>query len=115
MSHKVLFVHADEQYKFAHIALKDLQAMTAGVGADWPDNYILAANGIRTVSTSNYESLYKILAAKRFDIYPRGVNQALSELRYNAEQDIAVERDWVRYPAPLYFMWKKITKNLPAN
>lgn len=105
MKHKIFLIHADDQAKFSAVKnLEDLQELRAGQGADWPDTTIFLANGIDVVTSTNYESLYKRLAAKRFDFFPRGSNQILSELRHNADKNIVVERDLVLvYPAPVYF------------
>jgi ABC-type amino acid transport substrate-binding protein len=105
MKHKVFLIHADDQAKFSAVKnLEDLQELRAGQGADWPDTAIFLVNGIDVVTSTNYESLYKMLAAKRFDFFPRGSNQILSELRHNADKNIVVERELVLvYPAPVYF------------
>lgn len=109
MKHKVLLIHANDQARFSAIEnLEQLQKLRAGQGADWPDTTILLANGINVVTSTNYESLYKMLAARRFDFLPRGANQILSELRHNADKNIIVEQELVLiYPAPVYFFVSK--------
>lgn len=109
MKHKVLLIHADDQARFSAIKNQEqLQNLRAGQGADWPDTTILLANGIDVMTSTNYESLYKMLAARRFDFLPRGSNEILSELRHNADKNIIVEQDLVLvYPAPVYFFVNK--------
>ncbi len=109
MGHKTFLIHADDQPLFSQVrGLEDLQTLRAGQGADWPDVEIFLRNKIQVVNSANYEALYKMLAAKRFDFFPRGSNQILSELRHNSDKNIVVERDLVLvYPAPLYFFVKK--------
>jgi ABC-type amino acid transport substrate-binding protein len=109
MGQKILLIHRDDQAVFSAVkTLDDLKNLRAGQGADWPDVEIFLHHKIPVVVSANYESLYKMLAAKRFDFFPRGSNQILSELRHNAEINIAVEKDLVLvYPAPLYFFVKK--------
>lgn len=114
MGHKIFLIHPDDQPLFSKINnLEDLQSLRAGQGADWPDVEIFLKNGIPVVNSANYEALYKMLAAKRFDFFPRGSNQILSELRHNNDKNIVVERDLVLvYPAPLYFFVKKDNEKL---
>lgn len=109
MKHKVFLIHADDQKRFSAIKnVEQLQKLRAGQGADWPDTAIFLANGIDVMTSTNYESLYKMLAARRFDFLPRGSNQILSELRHNADKNIVVEQDLVLvYPAPVYFFVNK--------
>jgi hypothetical protein len=109
MAHKVLLIRANDQARFSAVNnLEQLQALRAGVGADWPDSRGFLANGINVVRSSNYEALYKMLSANRFDFFPRGANQVLSELRANEDKKLAVEQHLVLvYPAPVYFFVKK--------
>jgi hypothetical protein len=109
MKHKVFLIHRDDQAKFSAVKnLQDLQRLRAGQGADWPDTTIFMANGIDVVTSTNYESLYKMLVARRFDFLPRGSNQIMSEWRHNAEKHLVVEQDLVLvYPAPVYFFVSK--------
>lgn len=117
MTHKVFLIHKDDQAKFSAVkTLADLQHLRAGQGADWPDANILMANGIEVVTSTNYESLYKMLVARRFDFLPRGANQVLSELRYNADKNIVLEQELVMiYPAPVYFFVSKDKPQLAAR
>lgn len=114
MGHKTFLIHPDKQALFSQVKnLDDLQMFRAGQGADWPDVDIFLHNNISVVSSANYEALYKMLSAKRFDFFPRGSNQILSELRHNKDKNIVVEQDLVLvYPAPLYFFVKKDNEKL---
>lgn len=117
MGYKVMLIHAQDQPRFSAVKnLQQLRKLRAGSGADWPDTSILLANGINVVGSSNYESLYKMLAARRFDFFPRGANQILSELRHNADKNIVVEKELVLvYPSPVYFFVKKDNERLAAR
>ena len=105
MGYKIFLINPADQPRFSRITtLTELQALRAGVGADWPDNKILRANGIETVSSSNYEALFRMLAAKRFDFFPRGASEVWSEYRNHPEVTLHIEEDLVLvYPAPVYF------------
>ncbi len=105
MGYKIFLINPVDQPRFSNITnLTELQTLRAGVGTDWPDNKILRANGIETVSSSNYEALFRMLAAKRFDFFPRGANEIWSEYRNHPEVTLHIEEDLVLvYPAPVYF------------
>ena len=105
MGYKIFLINPKDQQRFSTItSLEELQTLRAGVGTDWPDNKILRANGIETVSSSNYEALFRMLAAKRFDFFPRGASEVWSEYRNHPEVSLHIEEDLVLvYPAPVYF------------
>lgn len=105
MGYKILLINPEDQPRFSRIKnLQELTALRAGVGVDWPDNAILRANGIETVTSVNYEALFRMLAAKRFDFFPRGASEVWTEHRNHPEVNLHVEQDLVLvYPAPVYF------------
>lgn len=105
MGYKILLINPGDQKLFSKIqTLADLRKLRAGVGTDWPDHQILRANGIPVISSTNYESLFKMLSAGRFDFFPRGAHEVLTEQRSHPEINLHVEQDLVLvYPAPVYF------------
>lgn len=58
--------------------IADLRRMEAGQGP-WSDSYVLAESGIRVI-TAPFPSLFKMVAAGRFDFFPLGVNEVYSLL-----------------------------------
>jgi hypothetical protein len=79
MGHRVLLIQADDQDTFSQVkTLEDLQKLRAGQGADWPDTGILRSNGIEVVTSSYYDALPRMLAAGRFDFFPRGAAEVLA-------------------------------------
>jgi hypothetical protein len=105
MSYKILLIRSDAVAEFSKVKnLPDLQALSAGQGSDWPDTRILQSNGIKVVTSSNYDSLPRMLTADRFDFFPRGANEVLTELAQVADLPIVLEKKLVLiYPAPVYF------------
>lgn len=82
----------------------DLAHFTAGQESDWPDTTILRANGLPVVTATAYDSLFKMLAADRFDYFPRSVVEILPEAVRHAGSGIAVETSLaLHYPAAVYF------------
>lgn len=84
--------------------LDQLRSLSAGQEHDWPDVEILAANGLKVVQSSNYESLFKMLERDRFDYFPRSIDEIWYEEKAHPGMDIAVEQTIaLQYPAAEYF------------
>lgn len=62
----------------------DLAKFTACHGAQWGDTEILRAAHLHLVTSVNYESLFKQLAAGRCDYFPRGIHQGKVEVSKRA-------------------------------
>ncbi|HEY0891615.1 MAG TPA: hypothetical protein VGE32_01085 [Cellvibrio sp.] len=62
----------------------DLAKFTACHGAQWGDTEILRAAHLPLVTSVNYESLFKQLAAGRCDYFPRGIHQGKVEVSKRA-------------------------------
>ena len=54
-------------------------AVHARVGTGWRDADILRYNGFRVQEVDNYESLFRLVARGRIDLFCRGANEILSE------------------------------------
>lgn len=102
---RVLVIRAEDRQKFVSVTTeKELKKWVAGQGAHWPDTDILQTNGFRVTEGGNRESLYKMLAAKRFDFFPRGVAEIATEKDLIEANKMMVEpRLLLSYPAPMYF------------
>lgn len=64
--------------------LADLANFKACHGAQWGDTEILRAAKLPMVTSVNYESLFKQLAAGRCDYFPRGIHQGKVEMANRA-------------------------------
>lgn len=94
--------------------LKDLRKFRIGQGIGWGDVAIYVANGIK-VHTAGYENLFIMVAANRFDLFPRGINEVFNEYaaRHEAIPNLAVEKHLlIYYPWPYYFFFNKADKSL---
>lgn len=108
--YRLLLIHKERAQDFARVrTLGQLAEMTAGQGPGWADIKILGAAGI-SVKTAEFESLFRMVNAKRIDFYPLGAEEIFSLLeRYRAQApDIVVEpRLALHYPfARLFFVRK---------
>jgi hypothetical protein len=91
--YRLFLIHKDSQAAFAAVrSLEDLRRrFVAGFGAQWGDLGVLQFNHL-PVSTANETSqLYDMLQARRFDYFPRGIN----EIWDNVEQHRAAAPDMV--------------------
>jgi hypothetical protein len=107
--YRVLLIREPEQARFAQVkTVADLAKLLGGQGTHWPDTMILQANGLRLTTAETTESLFRMMNAKRFDYFPRGISEAWFELLQRKETNLAVEENiLLYYPADIYFFVNK--------
>ena len=92
-------------------SLSDLQAFQAGQGHDWPDRKILEFNSLPVQASSSYEGLFYMLAAGRFDYFPRSLLEVWAEAKSYQQLGLSVDPYLVlHYPTSSYFF---VAKNNP--
>lgn len=111
---RVFIIRKEDQVLFDQVKTRaDLAKFTAGQGMHWPDVDILQANDLPVTTTTTVESLFKMLRAKRFDYFPRGVSEAWFELAQREEKELVVERNLMLvYPAAIYYFVNKNNTDL---
>ena len=90
----------------AATTLTDLRRFSVGLGASWTDVRILKAAGFRLVLSDSYAPLFDMLAARRFDLFSRGVVEIAAELAVNRRRipQLTIDRRFMLYyPLPRYF------------
>jgi hypothetical protein len=112
-NYRVFFIRTGEQERFDHIkSLSDLRKFTAGLGSQWPDTEVMRNNALNVVTSPAYLPLFKMLAAKRFDYFPRGIYEVWNEEKIHADLGISVEKNiMLYYNSPFYFF---VNKKNPA-
>lgn len=89
-------------------SLRDLQAYRAGQERDWPDTKILRANGLPVEGVTSYDTIFRMLAAKRFDYFPRSLVEIWAEAETHRQDGLEIDRHLVlHYPAAHYFFVNK--------
>lgn len=84
--------------------VEDLKQFTAGQGKDWPDVDILKANNLHVLTSTAYDPLFAMLAAGRFDYFPRSVFEIWGDVEHHREYQIAVEQSFIlHYQTACYF------------
>lgn len=87
----------------------------AGFGSQWADMEILRINQIPVIGTVKYSNLFRMLSAKRFDYFPRGINEIWQEVSTMKDSypNLAVEPKLaLYYPYPVYFFVNKANEKL---
>lgn len=95
LSYRVCFVGPESARALAGVrSLSQLQGFSQGVGKGWRDADILRHNGFRVHEVDNYESLFRLVARGRVDLFCRGANEILTEWErhHPALPELAVDR-----------------------
>lgn len=102
---RLALVRQSDLGRFAAIGqVADLAHFQAGLGYDWAETAVLRANGLPVVTGNNTDRLHAMLAAHRFDYFPRPVRQAWVEARQHASLSLAVEPHLaLHFPSAVYF------------
>jgi hypothetical protein len=91
-------------------SLNDLKHFSIGQGSNWVDVQILRSAGLTVVPGGGYESLFKMLAAGRFDLFSRGLTEIRQELEDGSagNKELAIESQMLLYyPLPRYFFFAR--------
>lgn len=107
--YRFLLIRAEDTEKFAKVDnLEDLRKFNVGGGIHWSDMQIFQANDFHTVTSWQYNSLFKMLAAKRFDFMPRTFSEIITEVEENRDMNFVMEPHIIlHYEQPIYFFVAK--------
>ncbi len=108
-SYRIFLIRKEDHHKFSEITtFQELSKLTAGSGTNWPDTAILDNNGLPVVTAAHYELLFTMLAAKRFDYFPRGLYEIWNEQLAHKDKNFSIESSiMLHYHAPIYFFVNK--------
>ena len=108
---RIFLIRADDQPRVAAMDAQAVrQQLSFGLNSQWADGPVMRANGLTLVTSASYENLFTMLAAKRFDAFPRGLNEAARELEERKVNfpELAVEKTKALFfPYPIYFWVRK--------
>ena len=118
LGYRVALVARDSLPRVAQArTLEDLRKLTIGQGIGWGDVDLYNANGLKVI-TANYENLFGMLDAGRFDLFPRGISEAFAEQAARSRQfpDLVIEPTLlIHYPWPYYFFFNKTNTALASR
>ena len=105
--YRILLIDKKVRPHIKNITDKDgLRQLMGGLGIGWTDTDIFRANDIPIVTAPSRETLWRMLAAGRFDYFPRAISEALPEMEANTEKFPNIEIDQnllLYYPFPVFY------------
>ncbi|WP_018690789.1 type 2 periplasmic-binding domain-containing protein [Algicola sagamiensis] len=110
LGYRISLIHNEEQSKIDRLSsMKDLLKIQIGQGIGWGDVSIYRYSRIK-VFQAPYKALFRMLNSKRFDIFPRGINEVFDEYSQQKEDNpnITIESNLLLYyPWPYYIFTSK--------
>jgi hypothetical protein len=107
VSYRLFLIRSDMQPRLDAVrTLDELRAFSVGSFVTWADTRILGEGGFTVVAGDSYEGLFRMLVAKRFDLFSRSVDEAYREYdeRHALLPELAVEDKLLLYfPTTRYF------------
>jgi len=94
MGYRVFIINQKLQPALADVkSMEELQTFSVGAGIGWISVDLLKNAGFN-VSVAKYESLFKMVNIGRFDLFPRGIQEAFAETQAHgaALPSLAVEK-----------------------
>lgn len=104
-NYRLFLINKGDQPRFSRIkTLTQLAELRGGMGAQWPDVTIMESNKLPLEKIAGYGKLFKMLAARRFDYFPRGIYQIQSELHFYPQLPLEIEQTlMLHYHSETYF------------
>jgi hypothetical protein len=117
--YRIALIRADDQEKFNRITdIEDLKRLTLGVGHAWSTRQVFQMLNFKYEAAADWEGLYKMLVAGRFDYFPRALSEVFVEYddRKAAFPGMAIENSMMLYfPLPKYFFISPQAPRLAAR
>jgi len=117
-SWRIALIDKRNQARLRTMNAAQLRQMRAGSGSAWVTLTSLQDNGFTVVTGGNYDGLFDMLMAGRFDYFPRGVNEIFRELgtRQRDYPNLAVEDSFLLHDQiPSMFMVSPHAPHLHAR
>jgi hypothetical protein len=106
---RVFFIRPEMQPVFDKVkSAEDLKSLVFVQGHDWPDVPILLHNGFAVERSSNWGGLFRMVALKRAQVFPRSIVEISAEQDEEVAEGLVIEKTLIlRYPAAYYFFVAK--------
>lgn len=116
-NYRVFLIRSVDQAIFDKIqTADDLRKLSAGLGTQWPDAEIMRSHGFPVTTSISYNSLFPMLAARRFDYFPRGLYEVWNEETMHKPLGLSIEKNlMIYYDAPFYFFVNRQNAALAAR
>ncbi|MDB5274923.1 MAG: uncharacterized protein JWO58_3290 [Chitinophagaceae bacterium] len=117
--YRIALIRADDQERFSRITdIEDLKKLTLGVGHAWSTRQVFQTLNFKYEAAADWEGLYKMLVAGRFDYFPRALSEVFVEYddRKSTFPGMAIEKSMMLYfPLPKYFFVSPQNPRLAAR
>jgi hypothetical protein len=117
--YRVLLAHSDLLPTLEKVStIDEIRHLVAGLGIGWTDVNVFNANRLTTLTAPNHDDLWRMMNAKRFDYYPRGIAEILPELNARTASYPAIKIEpslVIYYPFPLFYYVRKGREDLHAK
>ncbi|MGO1120177.1 hypothetical protein ACTL6U_15840 [Rhodovibrionaceae bacterium A322] len=110
VGYRVAFTSERTKQKLAEVStLDELRRFSIIQGLGWLDIKILEANGFEVVTSGSYESLFRMVARDRADLFTRGANELLDEWEsHKSLTKLTYDQTFaLYYPLPRFFFTLK--------
>jgi len=119
IGYRVCIIRRDNQKLFenirGHLDISE-RGILFGQGAHWPDTKILQQNSLTVMTSVNYESLFSMLLAGRFQCFLRGANEAYEDLERHPNEKLMIEPSLLfSYPSTSTFFTSKANPALATR
>lgn len=117
-SYRICFINPtlqDELKSIKHI--EHLKRFSIAQGMGWPDTKILRHNGFKVIESNSYDGLFKMIPARRADLFCRGINELKNEYNhYDNLGGLSYDKSFALfYPLPRYFYLNEANRELKAR
>jgi hypothetical protein len=109
LGYRLLFTHNENLTALSKVhTRKALANFSVGLGKSWLDSKIFSKNGFLVYQGSDYESLFAMLANKRFHLFPRSIIEIWPEQKAFEEYELSIEPHLLlHYPLVAYYFVNK--------
>lgn len=117
-SYRICFINPLIQDELNRVtSTEDLKRFSIVQGMGWPDTKILRHNGFKVIESNSYDGLFKMIPARRADLFCRGINELKNEYSdYKDLQGLSYDKSFALfYPLPRYFYLNEANKELKAR
>ncbi len=117
-SYRICFINPAIQDELKHIkSIDELKRFSIVQGMGWPDTKILRHNGFKVIESNSYDGLFKMIPARRADLFCRGINELKNEYSdYKDLGGLSYDKSFALfYPLPRYFYLNESNTELKAR
>lgn len=98
------------------LSTQAFKKLTVGQLHSWSDTKVLESNHIHVEKGSHYKGLFQMLAANRFDYFPRSILEVHGELDANKSLNITIDTNiLLHYPTAYFFYVSKSNTTLAED